>query len=748
MREINEAEVQRRLEALAQVQPSEQSAQRAIARARSALAQAEPAPEKPRNPVLWSIIMRSHVAKFAAAAVIVVAAITSFHLFFGGGAGIALAQVYETVQEIQNVIYRMSGTMKGLPGAPEGQTMSLDIEAKLVYDVGFRMDSSVQIGDEHVNTIAYVVFEDEVTGEKGVIYQILPKQKKYMKMTLTAELLEQMEKDNGDPRQMLEQMMEYEDKVVPLGRDEIDGIEVEGFEVTDVNMADTIKSGVGGAGLFDEFAMRLWVDVDTKLPVSISIKASADNDSVLLDLVMDGFQWDAQFDSEEVKPYIPEDCELLMDGEFGGSSDGKDIIESLEFFAEVADGKYPSSLTSMTVMKEFVPELRSKLAGQPNSEPTPEELGKVMKLQSVGMTYASFVKDGNNPAYYGDTVTAEFPHAVLLRWKIDENTYKVVFGDLSTEDVTPERLAELESQPLNIDPKPVKPEPADGTSGMSLTDVSLSWIAGAYATQHKVYFGTSAESLALLATTEGTDCDTLPSLERETTYYWRVDAVTADGTVTQGAVWSFSPGSLVAHWKLDDESGDVAADSTANKLDAALLGDPVWGQGVVGGALNFDGDGDYLDCSNDPRFEIVNQITVSVWIKVSAFDRPYQTIISKGDTSWRLQRTREEKTLEFGCSGALVPTNPQWGGIYGKIEVNDGQWHHVAGTYDGANICLYVDGKLDVSSAAPGRINVNDHNVWIGANAEEPDRFWNGLIDDVQVFNYAMNSDEIAAMAQ
>ena len=119
MREINEAEVQRRLEALAQVQPSEQSAQRAIARTRSALAQTEPTPEKPRNPVLWSIIMRSHVAKSAAAAVIVVAAITSFYVFFGGGAGIAIADVYETVQEIQKVLYRMTGTMKGLPGLPE-----------------------------------------------------------------------------------------------------------------------------------------------------------------------------------------------------------------------------------------------------------------------------------------------------------------------------------------------------------------------------------------------------------------------------------------------------------------------------------------------------------------------------------------------------------------------------------------------------------------------------------------------------
>jgi hypothetical protein len=51
------------------------------------------------------------------------------------------------------------------------------------------------------------------------------------------------------------------------------------------------------------------------------------------------------------------------------------------------------------------------------------------------MMYTTLEKDGKDPAYYGDRVSAESPDAVLFRWKIDDDTYRVVFGDLRTEGV-------------------------------------------------------------------------------------------------------------------------------------------------------------------------------------------------------------------------------------------------------------------------------------------------------------------------
>ncbi|MBL7185025.1 MAG: LamG domain-containing protein [Phycisphaerae bacterium] len=547
-----------------------------------------------------------------------------------------------------------------------------------------------------------------------------------------------MKKDNGDPRAMLRQTMEYE--YTELGRDTINGITVEGIEVTDPAM---------GAGMFDTIVARLWCDVKTDLPVLMTMKGSASNGEMVLDITLDDFNWDVEIDSAELVPDIPEDYELLAEAEIGGGGkDGKDLVEVLKFYAEIADGRYPSSLTGMTVVNEFVQALRAKFAGQePSEERMKEVTGKIVKLQTVGMSYSAMVQDGNEPAYYGDKVTAEFPHAVLMRWKMDDNTYRVIFGDLSIKDVTIERLTELEAVPLNLDPKPIKPDPADGTEGMALTDCKLKWMAGAYAAEHKVHFGTSPDKLSLLTTTAGTDFDGLPALERGATYYWRVDAVAADGTVTQGDVWTLATGSLVAWYKFDEVSGDVVADSGPAQISGATVGDPLrTDDGVIGNALQFDGNDTYVNLGNHAKFSITTQITVSAWIKVNAFDKNYQTIISKGDTSWRLQRNAGTDTLEFGCMGLPIPNN-SWGGIYGRINVNDGRWHHAAGTYDGSRISLYVDGALDVSVDVTGSIRANDDAVYIGENVEKPGRFWNGLIDDVRVYNYALGADEIAAIA-
>jgi hypothetical protein len=268
---------------------------------------------------------------------------------------------------------------------------------------------------------------------------------------------------------------------------------------------------------------------------------------------------------------------------------------------------------------------------------------------------------------------------------------------------------------------------------------------GAYVNEHNVYFGTSMDELTILAEVTDSCSIMAPDLERATTYYWCVYEVQPDGSIAAGDVWSFNTGGLVGWWKLDEGSGNTAADAGDKGLDGSLVGDTSWGDGIVDGALVFDGDGDYVDLGKDPAFDITRQITVSAWIKFNALDKKWKSIVTKGDSAWRLHRHRGKNTLQFACSGLVVPDN-RWGSITGTADVNDGQWHHAVGTYDGSQICLYVDGNLDVSSTASGTIKINDHPVYIGENSERPDRFWNGLIDDVRLYSYALTVDEVGAI--
>ena len=254
--------------------------------------------------------------------------------------------------------------------------------------------------------------------------------------------------------------------------------------------------------------------------------------------------------------------------------------------------------------------------------------------------------------------------------------------------------------------------------------------------------GTSPDTLELLAEVSDSTSIIASVLEQGVTYYWRVDEVQSDGSVVTGDVWNFNPGGLVGWWKFNDGSGGVAADWSGNNLSGTIDGDPSWIDGPAGKALQLDGDGDYVDLGNDADLNITNQITVAVWIKVDIFDCEWQAIITKGDGSWRLQRNGTQGSIEFACTGAFVP-NALVGSLFGTINVDDGRWHHIVGTYDGSRICLYVDGKLDISSEATGSVNVNDHNVLIGANAEKPGRNFKGSIDDVRIYSYALSAEEV-----
>jgi hypothetical protein len=71
------------------------------------------------------------------------------------------------------------------------------------------------------------------------------------------------------------------------------------------------------------------------------------------------------------------------------------------------------------------------------------------------------------------------------------------------------------------------------------------------------------------------------------------------------------PAVLLGHWKLDDGEGDIAVDSSGNENDGVLMGDPQWVAGMLEGALDFDGDGDYLDCGDDPSLNVTDAVTVS-----------------------------------------------------------------------------------------------------------------------------------------
>jgi len=196
--------------------------------------------------------------------------------------------------------------------------------------------------------------------------------------------------------------------------------------------------------------------------------------------------------------------------------------------------------------------------------------------------------------------------------------------------------------------------------------------------------------------------------------------------------------SLVAWYRFD---GD-ATDSSGNNLHGTEIGDPTYTTGVFGQAIDLDGDGDYVDCGDPPEFDITDQITFTYWIQVRAFDRDWNTVLSRGDDSWRSSRAGTNNFMEAAVGGTTGNYT------YGVTPVDDGQWHHVAWVYDGAMNYLYVDGEVDATEESTGQITVSSYPLYIGDNSQATGRFWNGLIDDLMIFNTALSQEEIQDIMQ
>ncbi|MEN6575795.1 MAG: LamG-like jellyroll fold domain-containing protein [Phycisphaerales bacterium] len=196
----------------------------------------------------------------------------------------------------------------------------------------------------------------------------------------------------------------------------------------------------------------------------------------------------------------------------------------------------------------------------------------------------------------------------------------------------------------------------------------------------------------------------------------------------------------IAHWKLDETSGTTASDS-AGDHDGTVKGNPLWlpDGGMLDGALQLDGDGDYVEILDHADFDLTTQMTVSAWILVDTFDRQWHAIVTKGDSAWRLHRYRASNTIGFH----YTRPGTTYAAANGVRSVKDGEWHHVAGTCDGSTICLYIDGTLDAFSATSGPMATNSYPVMIGENAEQRSRYWHGLIDDVRLYDVALDAPGI-----
>jgi len=216
---------------------------------------------------------------------------------------------------------------------------------------------------------------------------------------------------------------------------------------------------------------------------------------------------------------------------------------------------------------------------------------------------------------------------------------------------------------------------------------------------------------------------------------------------------SLSSSGLVGYWRFSEGSGTTAFDSSGNG-NTGTLGNasaftvPTWTSGMFGNALKFNGS-QFVNVSDSASLNITSTITLEAWINPANVASTTNRIFAKTNpsTSFWLLRLG----AGYGGTGKVdLYLNGVGGGaiLVSSATLATNTWYHIVATYDGSYEKLYINGNLDNSTAATGTISTGTgSNLYIGSNVVS-NIFFNGTIDEAQIWNRALTADEIYELYQ
>ena len=172
--------------------------------------------------------------------------------------------------------------------------------------------------------------------------------------------------------------------------------------------------------------------------------------------------------------------------------------------------------------------------------------------------------------------------------------------------------------------------------------------------------------------------------------------------------------------------------------------------GRFGRALFFDGINDYVETDwHGPAGR--SERTIAMWAKIANGVEPRHAfaLLSYGlheyGQAWQMSWNNDAQdgplgVLRLGTSGQL---------LLGRTDLRDNQWHHLAATFDGTSLRLYVDGVLEAEQTASAEFNTADdehaQTVQLGRNLVQP-TYFRGAIDDVFIFDGALSATELVQL--
>jgi uncharacterized repeat protein (TIGR03803 family) len=203
------------------------------------------------------------------------------------------------------------------------------------------------------------------------------------------------------------------------------------------------------------------------------------------------------------------------------------------------------------------------------------------------------------------------------------------------------------------------------------------------------------------------------------------------------------PAGLVSWWRAESNALD-----SVGMNNGALVNNATYAPGEVGTAFSFGGTNDYVSVPSAPALNPTNAITIEAWVYANGTPAVASGIAGNWD-----DLTGNNRTYLFWLYGGRLGFYISHDGT-GYTSVADStplptnSWVHVAATYDGTNMVIYRNGVQVGLTVYPGIIATNSRPFFIGRTdgGGVSSEYWNGLIDELSLYNRALSSNEIAAI--
>jgi len=415
-----------------------------------ALAESRKTESAPPEPNIWRIIMKSPITKLATAAVVIIACVIGLSLWRTTGSGILLAEVLARVEQARSVRWTVTGSSMMSSDAVPSKFSNWGMRITFLISQEWGQMNSYERTDPNDGKIP--VQDIYFSLQKKTTTTIDHASKRYTRLELDDAMFRRVQEGltrASDPAMFLKRIMKC--KYESLGRSTVDGVEVEGFRTTDPNIG-------GFPGIIDpQVDEKLWVDVKTRMPVRLEQNGSGaarTGGRISIHGVLDHFQWDLPLTGAEFEPPTIPNGYLIVVDNLPGPITEEGTIQGLKQCVELL-GKYPGSISVAPpegIQSELdqsestaATQLKDELKGLMEQDRINRLMDAGTPMRRVYRFFMGLMDDRKDAAYYGNIVTPKNADKVLMRWKVSDSEYRVIFGDLHAETVTPERLAELEA---------------------------------------------------------------------------------------------------------------------------------------------------------------------------------------------------------------------------------------------------------------------------------------------------------------